>query len=106
MLRQIAALAVLSCVSFPAAAANYSARPEAPAPTRIAARDLLWSCGPDACTGSTSNSRPVVLCEGLAKKAGHLLSFTVDGQPIASADLDRCNASARPGPATAVATAR
>ena len=106
MLRQIAALVALSLASAPAAAAYYSARPEAPAPARIAARDLLWTCGPDACTGSTANSRPVVLCEGLAKQAGRLLSFAVDGRQIAPADLDRCNASAKPAPATAVATAR
>jgi hypothetical protein len=106
MLRSFAALAILAGVSVPAAAATYSATVSTSAPSRIPARDLLWSCGSGVCTGATANSRPVVLCQGLAKKAGRIESFTVDGRPIALAELDSCNASAKPDRNTAVATIR
>ena len=105
MFRSLAALTALS-LAVPAAAATYTASPASPSQARIAARDILWTCGADGCTGSTQNSRPVVLCEGLAKKAGRIESFAVNGQPIAAADLDRCNASAKADRNTAVATAR
>ncbi len=106
MVRSLAALAALSLASVPAAAATYSASPASPSQARIAARDILWTCGADGCTGTTQNSRPVVLCEGLAKKAGRIESFSVDGRQIAPGELDRCNASAKPDRNTAVATAR
>jgi hypothetical protein len=106
MLRPIFALAGLAMIASPAAAATYSARTAAPAPSeRIAARDILWTCASAACTGSTQNSRPVVLCQGLAKQAGRIDSFLVDGREIPSADLERCNASARES-SSALANAR
>ena len=86
----------------PVAAATYSAKPVAPvASKRIVARDISWSCGPAACQGATSESRPLVLCQGLAKKAGQLASFAVDGRALGAAELARCNAAAG-----AAATAR
>ena len=106
MVRPLFALAAFGLAASPAAAATYSARTAAPAPAeRIAARDILWTCGSGACTGSTANSRAVVLCEGLAKKAGRLDSFTVDGREIPAGDLQRCNASARET-SSAIANAR
>ena len=96
MLRPLFALAAVSLAASPAVAATYSAKTAAPAPAeRIAVRDILWSCTSDSCTGSTANSRPVVLCESLAKKAGRIDSFLVDGRELPAAELDRCNASAR-----------
>lgn len=107
MLRLFPALALLAFASVPAFAATYSAKPVTPvADSRIAARDLVWACGPGACVGSTSNSRPIVLCQGLAKKAGRLESFTVDGRPISAAELDRCNRSAPAGEGQKLAKAR
>lgn len=106
MFRPIFAIAAFAFAASPAAAAVYSAQTSAPAPAdRIAARDILWTCASGACTGSTVNSRPVVLCQGLAKQAGRIDSFLVDGREISSADLDRCNASARET-SSAVANAR
>jgi hypothetical protein len=94
MLRPLFALAAVSLAVSPAAAATYSAKTAAPA-ERIAVRDMLWTCASGACTGSTANSRPVVLCESLAKKAGRIDSFLVDGRELPAAELARCNASAR-----------
>lgn len=106
MLRTVQALSLLILAAAPATAANYSAKPVSPASeTRIATRDILWSCGPQVCVGATPNSRPLVLCQGLAKKAGRLESFAVNGRAIAPAELERCNASV-PADEKALANAR
>ncbi len=90
----------------PAAAATYSAKPIAPVgQARIIARDISWACGPEACAGSTENSRPLVLCQGLAKQAGRLQNFVVDGRALPALELDKCNAAAKNGQPTALARA-
>lgn len=97
MTRTLAALLTATLVAAPAAAANFSARLTVPsAGQRIVARDIVWRCGPDACQGATQNGRPVVLCQGLAKRAGHLDNFVVDGRAFGSEELAKCNASAKP----------
>jgi len=70
---------------------------------RFIARDIVWNCGPAACQGATENGRPVVLCQSLAKRAGHVDTFVVDGRALAAADLERCNASAKASQAQALA---
>jgi len=106
MLRTAQAVTLFVLAAAPAMAANYSAKPVSPATeSRIATRDILWSCGPQACFGSTQNSRPVVLCQALAKKAGRIESFSVNGRAMAAAELERCNASA-PANDKALANAR
>lgn len=98
--------AALLAAPFAASAATYSAKPMAPvAAKRIIARDISWTCGPDACRGSTENSRPQVLCQALAKKAGRLESFAVDGRALPAAELDKCNLAARDVAAPALASA-
>lgn len=85
-------------------AATYSAKPMTPlAAKRIVGRDISWSCGPAACMGSTEDSRPLVLCQGLAKEAGRIESFIVNGRPLGVNELDKCNTAARGGPAPALA---
>ena len=96
-------LNALSLVASPAAAANYSAKLSAPVSQRIIARDISWNCGPAACQGATEESRPFVLCQGLAKKAGRIESFAVDGRALPSAELDKCNHSAKAQAAQALA---
>ena len=73
---------------------------------RIIARDIVWNCGPAACQGTTEDSRPAVLCQSLAKRAGRVESFIVNGQAFGPAALDRCNTAARKDPAQALANAR
>lgn len=107
MLRSIVALSVAALATAPVAAATYSAKPAAPVEAkRLAARDFVWACGPEACVGSTQNSRPLVICQGLAKQAGRIDSFSVDGRPIAPNELERCNASAPTDKDSALANAR
>ena len=97
MIRSAAFLA-LTIASAPAAAATYSATLASPASGRLIARDIVWSCGAAACQGATQESRPVVLCQSLAKRAGHVETFLVDGRAFTPAELERCNASAKPEP--------
>ena len=85
----------IGATATPAFAATYSADLEQPATGRFIASDISWQCNGATCTGATSESRPLVLCQGLAKQAGRLGSFTVNGRPLDTAQLDRCNASAK-----------
>jgi hypothetical protein len=103
MIRYAASLLVLALAAAPAAAANYSATLTTPASGRFIARDIVWTCGAAACQGATDESRPVVLCESLAKRAGRVERFLVDGQELPRDELARCNAMAKTQPGTALA---
>jgi hypothetical protein len=105
MFRPLFALTAAALAAAPAAAANYSATLSQPLDQRIIARDIAWSCGPAACQGATEDSRPAVLCEGLAKRAGRVERFLVNGRAFAAADLAKCNTAARAAPAPALAKA-
>ena len=104
MFRPLLALATTLVAVAPAAAATYSAKPAIPTSERIIVRDITWQCGPAACQGNTAESRPAVLCQGLAKKAGRIESFLVDGRAFTPVELERCNASAKPAPTSALAS--
>jgi hypothetical protein len=93
----------LALVAAPIAAANYSATLTSPITGRFIARDISWNCGPAACQGSTAESRPVVLCQSLAKHAGRIETFLVDGRQFTAVELARCNASAKVEPSKALA---
>jgi hypothetical protein len=103
MTRTLALLAAIA-IAAPATAANYAGKPAAPvSKNRIVARDIVWNCGPDSCQGSTEESRPLVLCQSLAKEAGRLSSFVVNGRALAEAELAKCNAAAPQRPEAALA---
>lgn len=95
MLRSVLILSALGMIAAPAAAASYSAKLAAPTTQRFITRDISWACGSDACQGSTEESRPVVLCQSLAKRAGKVESFLVDGRAFTPAELDQCNGTAK-----------
>jgi hypothetical protein len=94
MIRSASFLLGLAIAAAPAAAANYSATLASPTDGRLIARDITWNCGAAACQGATAESRPVVLCQSLAKRAGRIQTFLVDGRALSPTELDRCNASA------------
>ena len=104
MIRSVFTLAALSVIAAPAAAANYSATLAHPITARFITRDISWNCGPSACQAATDESRPLVLCESVARRAGQVETFLVDGSPLSAADLQRCNASARSQQAQSVAS--
>jgi hypothetical protein len=99
----IFALSAIALAAAPAAASNYTAAPAAPANQRFITRDITWNCGPAACRGATEDSRPLVLCQSLAKRAGRIDSFLVDGRAFNAAELQQCNAAAKSEPAKALA---
>ena len=103
MFRSLLVISAVTFIAAPAAAATYSAKPATPTSERFVARDITWACGPDACQGSTSESRPVVLCQSLAKRAGRIESVLVDGRAIADAELAKCNTAAKAAPAAVIA---
>jgi hypothetical protein len=103
MHRPILFLSLLAGLADPAAAASYSAKLTAPAGGHIVARDINWACAGASCQGATEESRPAVLCQALAKQAGKIDSFVVDGRPFTDADLAKCNASAKAAPNKALA---
>lgn len=103
MLRPVLFLSAVALAAAPAAAASYSAKLAVPASGRFIARDISWACGADACQGATDESRPVVLCQSLAKRAGRVDSFLVNGRAFTRAELDQCNGAAKPGPDKALA---
>ena len=104
MLRSASAILITALAAAPSLATTYAANPSANVGAKIVAKQLVWSCAAGACRGATSESRPVIVCQSLAKKVGRLDSFSVDGRAFTSAELDRCNSSAKDGAATAVAS--
>jgi hypothetical protein len=98
MIRSASLFLGLAISAAPVAAANYTATLESPASGRFIARDITWNCGADACQGATEESRPVVLCQSLARHSGRVESFLVDGRAFTAEELDRCNASAKAQP--------
>jgi hypothetical protein len=103
MVRFLAFSSLLVVVASPVTAASYTAKLAAPTTQRIIARDVTWQCGADACQGATAESRPVVLCESLAKHAGKVDSFLVDGRAFSEAELATCNAALKVPAAKALA---
>ena len=101
---RILVLLASAAIAAPAAAGTYAAKTAAPVSEgKIIARDIVWNCAADACRGSTLESRPQVLCQSLAKRAGRLSSFAVDGRAFSAAELDKCNAAAPQPKAPALA---
>jgi len=95
MLRSLFILSAAGLASAPAFAASYAAKPVVPTTERFVARDIVWNCGGNACEGATDESRPAVLCQSLARRAGKVDSFLADGRAFTAAELDKCNASAK-----------
>lgn len=104
MLRPLIAASALLATAVPASAASYSANLASPVSGRFIARDIVWNCGPAACQGATDNSRPVVLCQSLARRAGRVESFLSDGRALDAAALAKCNAAAKTAKADALAS--
>jgi len=75
-----------------AGAAYYRAELANPAPkAKFVARDVVWSCDGANCIAGRGTSRPLIMCASLAREAGEVKSFTVNGAAIAPEELTRCN---------------
>ena len=100
-----AIIAAAALFATPAMAGTYTATPASPASdAKVVARDIAWTYAGGAYTGRTAESRPMVLCQGLAKRVGQLNAFTADGRAFSTAELARCNGFASGG-STAIAKA-
>ena len=98
MNRVAAFIAAASFLAAPAFAATYSARPvAAPAPAKIIGKDISWARDGDSYRGSTEASRPLILCQDLAKRAGRIESFVADGAALPADQLAKCNTAAKDG---------
>ncbi len=97
-----ASIIAAALVASPALAGSYVALPLAKGqPAQVITRDVAWSLRGGAFVGRTDQSRPLVLCQGLAKKVGALVSFSADGRPLSAAELAKCNRTAPGGQAVA-----
>ena len=106
MNRVAAFIAAASFLAVPAMAGTYSAKPiAAPASAKIIGKDISWACAGGTCRGSTEESRPLILCQDLAKRAGRLESFVADGAALPADQLDKCNSAAKDGVVPALAKA-
>jgi hypothetical protein len=106
MNRVAAVIAVAGFLAAPAFAATYSAKPVvAPATTKIIGKDISWSRDGNTYRGSTDASRPLILCQDLAKRAGRLESFAADGRALPAEQLAKCNTAAKGGAPTELAKA-
>ncbi len=98
MNRVAAFIVAATILSAPAAAATYTAKPAAaPAAAKIIGTDISWARDGDGYRGSTEASRPLILCQDLAKRAGRLESFAANGQALSAEQLAKCNAAAKDG---------
>lgn len=87
---------LLGGTAFAAPAGQYRAEPASPpAASRLIVKDIVWRCGAGGCVAPRSNSRPAIDCSALAHEIGTLRSFTVEGQALEPAALEKCNARAR-----------
>ena len=99
MTRAAVFFAAATLLAAPSVAGTYSAKPaENPAASRIVGKNIAWNCAGGTCRGATELSRPLVLCQDLAKRAGRIDSFVADGQPLSAEQLAKCNSSAKGGP--------
>ena len=96
MKRAAVLIAAASVVASPALAGTYTAKPAAaPAAAKIIGKDISWARDGDSYRGSTEASRPLILCQDLAKRAGQLESFIADGQALPAEQLAKCNSAAK-----------
>ena len=104
MNRVAAFIAAASFLAVPAFAGTYTAKPAAaPAAAKIIGKDISWARDGDSYRGSTEASRPLILCQDLAKRAGRLESFAADGKTLSAEQLAKCNSAAKGGAATELA---
>lgn len=78
-----------------AAAPTIEAQLASPADGRIITRSGAWACTDAGCTTRSAESRPAVMCELLAKEAGRIETFAVDGVAFDADKLAKCNRKAR-----------
>jgi hypothetical protein len=89
--------ALVAAAPAQAAAPHYAAElaQARPAAERLVVHDIAWRCAGAGCVAGRSDSRPLTDCMALARQAGALKSFAVEGAALPPDQLEKCNAVAR-----------
>ena len=75
---------------------HYSAElAAAPSENPLVIRDSVWRCNGAQCVSGRSPRRHVLVCAGLARNAGEVRRFAVEGREFDSEQLASCNGRAR-----------
>jgi len=53
-------------------------------------RGTAWACKGNVCVANKGTSRPVIMCQRLAKKMGDVATFTVEGEALEGKKLAKC----------------
>ena len=79
-----------------AQAPHYSAElAAAPGDNPLVIRESVWRCNGTQCVSGRSPRRHVLVCAGLARSAGEVRRFAVEGREFDTEQLASCNAGAR-----------
>ena len=94
----LAAVAALGAFSMQAHAAprggSYAAALQSPleAPRQEIIGGVLWKCVGERCIAPAEGSRPLLVCQRVAKKIGPVARFSSPFGELPAEDLARCNA--------------
>lgn len=65
-----------------------------PAPRQEIVGGLLWKCAGGQCAAPADGSRPVMVCQRIARTFGTVTRFTSPAGELSGEDLSRCNTPA------------
>jgi len=92
------ALAAISLAGSVFAETSVTATLDSPQANRVKfiASDAVWNCSGATCVAAVApdTSEGVSGCKGLARKIGHIVSYTADAKTLDSKGLASCNAVA------------
>lgn len=88
-----AALGSLSAPAYAAPRAGHSAALASPLaqPRGQIIDGVLWKCAGESCAAPASGSRPVTVCERVAKTFGPVARFSTAAGDLSADELTRCN---------------
>jgi len=52
---------------------------------------VAWQCQDTTCVAAKGKSRPVVMCQRVARELGEVTGFTAKNEALPAEDLARCN---------------
>ena len=55
-------------------------------------RGTAWACEGTTCVADKGTSRPLIICQRLAKKTGAVTNFSVEGEALPAEQLAKCQA--------------
>jgi hypothetical protein len=61
------------------------------APRQEIISGVLWKCAGEQCTAASEGSRPMLVCQRVAKIFGQVARFSTPAGELSSEELSRCN---------------